>query len=204
MADAPENSLQAFRNALAHGATGLESDVWLDVDGVPVLHHGPPDKLRERPLTLAGLFEHCGTGFDLSLDMKGPGTAAATVAVAREAGFDLDRLWLVGGSRSCAAWRRLDPRLGLVTDLRWRDALLRPDQAMRAIADDGVDAVNLRHGRWTRRLVDIAHLHGLRAFAWDINSRWTLRLAVRRGVDGVYSDHVGLLQRLSGGPASPR
>jgi glycerophosphoryl diester phosphodiesterase len=204
MADAPENSLQAFRNALDHGATGLESDVWLDAAQVPVLHHGPPDRLREPPLALAELFEACGTGFDLSLDMRGPGAAARTVEVARAAGFDLSRLWLVGGRGSCVAWRGLDPRLRLVTDLRWQDAWRRPDEAMRVIAAEGIDAVNLRQGRWSRRLVDRAHLVGLRAFAWDVNTRCHLRRAVRRGVDGVYSDHVRLLQELSAGATTPR
>lgn len=193
MADAPENSLEAFSKALAAGATGLESDVWLDADGEPVLHHGPPHRERDVPLSLAELFRQCGTAFDLSLDLKGPGTAERTVSVAREAGFDLTRLWLCGGSGSSAGWRVHDPRVRLVTDLRWREALFHSEAAMQRIAADGIDAVNLRHGRWTRGLVRKAHAAGLLAFAWDVNSRVGLRLVVRRGVDGVYSDHVRLL-----------
>lgn len=193
MADAPENSLEAFRKALARGATGLESDVWLDPAGEPVMHHGPPHKERQPPLSLAALFRECGTSFDLSLDMKGPGTATRTVAVAREAGFDLSRLWLCGGSRTSAGWRELDPRLRLVTDMRWRDALLHAEPTMRAIAGQGIDAVNLRHGRWTYALVRKAHDVGLLAFAWDVQTRWGLRRVTRRGVDAVYSDHPGLL-----------
>jgi len=38
--DAPENSLVAFRRALALGATGLESDARLSADGQVVLVHG--------------------------------------------------------------------------------------------------------------------------------------------------------------------
>ncbi|MCW2600143.1 MAG: glycerophosphoryl diester phosphodiesterase [Frankiales bacterium] len=193
MADAPENSLEAFRKALAHGVTGLESDVWLDAEGDPVLHHGPPHKERETPLSLAALFRECGTHFDLSLDMRGPGTAIRTVDVAREAGFDLSRLWLCGGVGSCVSWRELDPKLRLVTDLRWREALLHAEPTMHAIADRGIDAVNLRHGRWTHTLVRHAHAAGLLAFAWDIQTRWGLRRALRHGVDAVYSDHPALL-----------
>lgn len=193
MADAPENSLEAFTKALARGATGLESDVWLNADGEPVLHHGPPEKERGVPLSLAGLFAACGTDFDLSLDIKGPGAAAATVQVAREAGFDPRRLWLCGGGVRSAAWRELDPHVRLVTDMRWRDALLHAQPTMRSVAAQGIDAVNLRHGRWTHALVRHAHDAGLLAFAWDVQSRWGLRRVLRRGVDGIYSDHPALL-----------
>jgi len=193
MADAPENSLEAFTLALSKGATGLESDVWLDADGEPVLHHGPPHKEKKPPLPLAKLFVECGTDFDLSLDMKGPGTAARTVEVAHEAGFDVSRLWLCGGSGSSAAWRAYDPHVKLVTDLRWRDALFNPAPRLAMLAEQTVDAVNLRHGRWTPSLVRAVHAVGMLAFAWDVNTRWMKRYVVRVGVDGIYSDHVGLL-----------
>ena len=38
-AHAPENTLEAFSLALRLGASGLESDVWLTRDGIPVLDH---------------------------------------------------------------------------------------------------------------------------------------------------------------------
>ena len=38
-ADAPENTLEAFSHSVALGVTGLESDVWLSADGIPVLSH---------------------------------------------------------------------------------------------------------------------------------------------------------------------
>jgi glycerophosphoryl diester phosphodiesterase len=199
MADAPENTLEAFRTALAAGASGLESDVWLDASGEPLLHHGPPHRQRQPALSLAGLLEACGTDYDLSLDMKDPGAAAATVRVAREAGFDLRRLWLCGTWGTVAPWRALDPQVRLVTDLRWRDALLRPARAIDQVAADGLDAINLRHGRWTRGLVRRAHDVGLLAFAWDVNTRLGLWSVRHRGVDGVYSDHVALLHQLAAG-----
>lgn len=196
MADAPENTLEAFHKALAAGATGIESDVWLSADGVPVLHHGPPHKEKRVPVSLATLFAECGTDFDLSLDLKGPGTAEATIAAARASGFALDRLWLCAGRATVARLRPLEPTLRLVCDLTWREALFGVEAALTAVAAAGIDAVNLRHGRWTRRMVRRVHEHGLMAFAWDVNTRFALRLAVRREVDGVYSDHVRLLARL--------
>jgi glycerophosphoryl diester phosphodiesterase len=194
MADAPENSLEAFGLALSRGVRGLESDVWLDDAGNPVLHHGPPKKQRDVPLSLAELFATCGTDFDLSLDMKGPGTAARTVQVARAAGFDVSRLWLCGGSGTSAAWRSYDPHVRLVTDLRWRDALLRPEPVIELLAEQTVDAVNLRHGRWTPKLVRLVHKAGMKAFAWDVNSRPMRRYVLMLGVDAYYSDHLALLE----------
>lgn len=193
MADAPENTLEAFSLALSKGARGLESDVWLNGSGEPVLHHGPPHKETRPPLALATLFDACGTDFDLSLDLKGPGTAEATVETARAAGFDMSRLWLCGGSGNSIAWRVHDPEVRLVTDLRWRDALLHPRPVLAQLAGAGIDAVNLRHGRWTTRLVQLVHDAGMLAFAWDVNHRWTRRYVLSVGVDGIYSDHVGLL-----------
>ncbi len=80
-----------------------------------------------------------------------------------------------------------------MTDLRWADAVLRPHRTLPALGAQGFSAVNLRHGRWTRSLVQQAHEAGLLAFAWDVQHAWTLRWAVSRGVDAVYSDHVRLL-----------
>lgn len=195
MADAPENTLEAFHKALAAGATGIESDVWLNPAGVPVLHHGPPHRETRAPVSLAELFTECGTDFDLSLDLKGPGTAEAAVAAARASGFALDRLWLCAGRATCARLRPLDASLRLVCDLRWREALFGLQPALALVAEAGVDAVNLRHGRWTSRMVRQVHEAGLLAFAWDVNNRLALALALRREVDGIYSDHVRLLGR---------
>src|SRR4029453_9539828 len=83
----PENTLGGFEQALERGATGLESDVWLTADGVPVLVHDPmfgPMWRRRRITrldraqlpheipTLEDLYAACGTRFDLSLDLKDP------------------------------------------------------------------------------------------------------------------------------------
>ena len=194
MAERPENSLEAFSHALSLGANGLESDVWLDPAGEPLLHHGPLHREERPPLPLAQLFSECGTDFDLSVDLKGPGDVPArTVEVARAAGFDLSRLWLCGGGLRSAPWRALDPDVRLVTDMRWRDAVLDGRRTLQAARAAGIDAVNLRHGRWTRRLVAQAHEEGLLAFGWDVQFPWTMRWAVRRGLDGIYSDRPRLL-----------
>src|SRR5437879_4278589 len=109
-AHAPENTLEAFALALRLGATGLESDVWVTADGVAVLAHDGVvgSRVRRRSIrdvaradlpahipALADLYAECGSGFELSLDVKDPAAMAPTVDVARAAGEDAPaKLWL--------------------------------------------------------------------------------------------------------------
>src|SRR5204863_3404697 len=100
-AHAPANTLEAFRLGLRLGATGLESDVWLTADGVPVLDHDGVVRrgLRRRPIAaykrtdlpehipaLSDLYAECGSDFELSLDINDADAALPSVAVARAAG----------------------------------------------------------------------------------------------------------------------
>jgi glycerophosphoryl diester phosphodiesterase len=93
-ANAPENTIEAFRYALERGVSGLESDVWLTSDGVPVLvHDGVLGRVRKRRVAdlrrdelpdhipaLSDLLEQCGTDFHLSLDLKDPRSGLAVFA----------------------------------------------------------------------------------------------------------------------------
>ena len=38
--DGPENSMKCFRGALANNIDGIEFDVWLSKDNVPMIMHG--------------------------------------------------------------------------------------------------------------------------------------------------------------------
>src|SRR3954447_9114051 len=123
-AHAPANTLEAFRLGLRLGATGLESDVWLTADGIPVLDHDGVVRRRVgrgRPLstvdreelpahipTLAELLERCGSEYHLSLDLKDPASGPAVIAVVSAmAPTMLPRLWL------CAPeWETLVPMRG--------------------------------------------------------------------------------------------
>jgi glycerophosphoryl diester phosphodiesterase len=199
-AHAPENTLSAFRLALAMGASGIETDVWMTADDIPVLHHG--GKVRRRPIAdlraadlpiglprLAELYAAVGTDFDLSLDLKDGRSATAAVEVARSAGHDVRRLWLCGGVQGPLAWRETDPEVRLVAGVDPRRSGPWPDLLER-LRDGGVDAVNLRRRRWSRGLVDSAHQSGLLAFGWDAQSVRRLRALLALGCDAVYSDHV--------------
>jgi glycerophosphoryl diester phosphodiesterase len=218
-AHAPENTLEAFRLALRLGATGLESDVWLTADGVAVLDHDGKvgSGLRRRPVadvprgalpeqipTLADLYRECGSGFELSLDVKAPGGVELVVAEARAAGGGaLSRLWLCHPSwELLAEWRLRWPEVHLVDSTRLR--LMRPGPERRAaqLAEAGIDAVNLHHADWSAGLTTLFHRFGRLAFAWDAQHDRVLGGLLRMGVDGVYSDHVDrMVEALGGGPA---
>jgi glycerophosphoryl diester phosphodiesterase len=205
-ADAPENTLVAFRQALALGATGLESDARLAADGEVVLAHGPTIrtglrrvKVRTLPSTrlaelgvprLGDLYAEVGSDFELSLDLKEPDLAGRIVDCARDAGA-LDRLWLCARDvADLAAARRADPDVRLVHSMGRRaygDAL---ERHASQLARDGVAALNLRENEWSLGLVTLAHRFGLLAFAWDAQEYRRMRAVLEMGVDAIYSDHV--------------
>ena len=206
-ADAPENTVEAFRLARDLGATGLESDVWLTADGEPVLDHdgvvgGWPrrrtiasrrrDELPVHMPTLAELYDACGTDLHLSLDIKDLAAFDRVVAVSVEAGMALDRLWLCHPDwRLVAEWRDRDDRVRLVDSTRLRTIKEGPERRAANLADAGVDAVNLHHTDWTGGLATLFHRFGIRTFAWDAQLPRVLDELLDAGLDGVYSDHVG-------------
>ncbi len=207
-ARAPENTIEAFRLALVLEASGLESDVWLTADGIPVLDHDgivrvsgrrrAVAELRKNELppwipSLADLYEACGADYELSLDVKDPGAAPAVV----EESSALDavgRLWLCHPDwRQVARWRRLSPDVRLVDSTRLAHIGEGPAQRAALLADAGVDAVNLHRRDWSPSLVETMHEHGRAAFAWDAQHRSVLARLVAMGVDAVYSDHVEVM-----------
>jgi glycerophosphoryl diester phosphodiesterase len=207
-ARAPENTIEAFRLALELGASGLESDVWLTADGVPVLDHDGivrsggrrravadlrRDELPAAIPSLGDLYRACGNDYELSLDVKDPAAAAAVVHEATELG-DVGRLWLCHPSwRQAALWRLLSPRLRLVDSTGLATMGEGPAHRATMLAEAGIDAVNLHHREWSRPLVATFHDHGRAAFAWDAQRRRPLANLVAMGIDAVYSDHVEVM-----------
>src|SRR5687768_4653824 len=173
-ANAPENTLEAFRLAVRLGATGLESDVWCTKDGEAVLDHDGVVRsgLRRRSIasctraelpahipTLAELYAEVGTDLDLSLDVKDPAAFDRTVEVARAAGAGaLERLWLCHHRwEQVAAWRHACPEVRLVDSTFLGHMPDGPEQRAAALADAGIDAVNLHHSEWTGGLTALFH-----------------------------------------------
>lgn len=207
--DEPENTLPAFVRGRELGASGLESDVWLAADGVPVLVHDAVVRRGLRRIrigaetasdlaaygipSLAALYGTCGVDYELSLDLKDPHAADAVLAVARDAGA-LHRLWLC------------HPDTGLLADLRRRSPevrLVHSDRKDRIgpayerhaydLATAGIDAMNLHHTEWTKGFMALFHRFGVRTFAWDVQEVRHLRAMLGMGADALYSDAVARL-----------
>lgn len=198
---ADQNTLRAFATSVGQGATGLETDVSLTADGVPVLSHPRiRDRLgrsigrtRRRDLrpsipSLEDLYRHCGGDLDLALDMTTPAAVDAVVTLARRHG-DPSRLWLTHWRlATMTAWRARYPDVKLVfptmPPLRARGE----DRGLARLAGVGIDAVNLHHRVCSTGRVGRVHAHGMLAFSWGARTGTAAARTLRRGVDGVFCD----------------
>jgi glycerophosphoryl diester phosphodiesterase len=208
----PENTLPAFALALEQNATGIESDVWLSADGVPVLVHDQTIRLPGRRIDvtrrtaaelapfgvprLADLYETLGNRFELSLDIEHPQVAGPMLDVA-EAHDAASRLWACHDDLDLLAeLRARSGSIRLVCSTRPRrvpgggsgvGALLARLAALPA------DALNMHWRDWTPRLVAATHEAGLRAFGWDAQTEAAVEGLVALGIDALYADHPDLL-----------
>lgn len=202
---APENTLEAFALGLKLGANGLESDVWITADGVPVLDHDGIVRRslgRSTPLaglsrtqlpghipTLAELLDHCGSAYHLSLDLKDPQSGQAVVDVVREAApAMLERLWLCS-----PVWESLlplrDTGAKLVESTRLQRIKEGPERRVATLAANGIDALNMHHSEWSGGMVALVHRFERLAFGWDMQEPHILERSLRMGLDAVYSDY---------------
>ncbi len=197
-----QNTIEAFQAALARGPFGLESDIGLTRDGVPVLAHvgislrrgtgvGSTERidLPARVPSLRDVYVHCGTNFDLSLDMTEPRAVESVVATASEFNA-VDRLWLTYWRLPALHdWRRRWPELHLVyptIPLRRRSTLNLIDR----LADNGITALNVHHRFCRSWMLDTTHRRDMQLFAWGIKSRTAVARTLRLGVDGMYCDNL--------------
>ncbi|MBK8333603.1 MAG: glycerophosphodiester phosphodiesterase [Acidimicrobiaceae bacterium] len=202
---APENTLEAFALGLKLGANGLESDVWVTTDGVPVLDHDgvvkrslgrgtPIAGLRRSALpahipSLADLLDRCGSGYHLSLDLKDPQSGQAVIDVVRDAApAMLERLWLCSPQ-----WESLLPLRGQGARLVDSTAMQRikegAERRVATLAANGIDAINMHHRDWTGGTVALVHRFNRVAFGWDMQEPHILQRGLRMGLDGVYCDY---------------
>jgi glycerophosphoryl diester phosphodiesterase len=198
-----DNRLETFREAIARGAPGLETDAWLTADGVVVLDHDGVHRAaqrRHKPMaevrrdelpahvaSLGELYAACGVDFDLAIDVRLPDVAAEVVAVA-ERHHATGRLWLVAPEPSMLpAWRALAHDVHLAHSIK---LVQRSASIVEAVRAGEGEALNMRWPWWTASYVRRVHDAGLLAFAYDVQSAFAVRRCERLGIDGIFSDHV--------------
>lgn len=202
---ARENTLEAFALALRLGATGLESDVWLTADGVPVLDHDGVVKgrLRTKPISTVArgdLPEHIPTleellvatepGVPLSLDVKDPDAFGTVVDVYERQRRDASGL-LYLCHPDLAILRGNDRFAGRVTLVhstriaRMKDG---PERHAAVLREAGVGVVNMPYPDWTGGLVALFKRFDVDCFAWDCQHERQIAEVARMGVDAIYSD----------------
>ena len=200
--------MTAFRDALARGCTGLESDVHVAGDGVAVLVHDPVVRRGLRRIrvgstpssalaalgipSMADLYAELGTGYELSLDAKGPGSALAMLRAAQAAGPEaVARLWIcTANTDELEQLRAESPHVRLVHSVRRRVLGTDLERHAARLAAGRVDALNMHRSDWSLGLVTLFHRFEVRAFAWDVQEVRQLRELLALEVDGVYSDWV--------------
>jgi glycerophosphoryl diester phosphodiesterase len=198
-----QNTLAAYRDALAAGADAAELDVRMSRDGAAVLAHDPVQWHGRRPyiVRLSSRSRlHFLDGLDevlaetrtaehrvpVVLDVKRAADLPAVADWCRRRVDDLHQfgLWC----RDPAQLRRLDGR-----DAFGEVALL-PGRApvsvyLKTAASVGADVVSLHSDVLNPTSVAWAHGRGLRAYAW-IRARGDHQHAVECGVDGLVTDWI--------------
>jgi len=214
-AEKPENTLAAFRRALARGADGLELDVRLTRDGVPVVFHdatlrrltGAPGRLATRSWRELKKLRVRGAGSIprladvlalvrgravVQIELKRGTTVAPVVRVirrARAAGWVILASFETGLVRRA---RRLAPEIPRMLIAKGRS----PDKLLRTMTALGAAGLSLHHHAVRNRaLVTRIHRQGGTVWCWTVNTAPAMRRLAARGVDAILSDNPALLRR---------
>jgi glycerophosphoryl diester phosphodiesterase len=201
----PENTLRAFRHALALGVDGIELDVHATADGIPVVIHDrevgrttngagyvdqiPLARLQtfdaghgERVPTLAEVLALVGDAAHLDIEIKGSEAERAVLDVLAE---HSTVRWAI----SSFSWntlrtiRRLDPAAEL-----WPLAEAGSDELIAIATELASPAVSLFTGSYTTEIAARLHQAGFRAMVWTVNDPPEARRVAVLGAFGLCTD----------------
>jgi glycerophosphoryl diester phosphodiesterase len=222
---APENTLPAFRRAVARGATGIETDAFLTRDGVVVLAHDPAVRTGERrssPIrdlaraqlpphvpTLEDLLDVVADGHDVFLDVKDPAALPGIAeVVSRRRAIGDPQLWLAHADyrepewQVVAGWASAVPGAHLVDSTSVGRMGGDPAGHLARLRGTPITWLNLPVREWTPELVALTRRNGLRPMAFRVHRAGQARRALRLGLDAVHGDDVDALVAVLS-PAGP-
>jgi glycerophosphoryl diester phosphodiesterase len=220
-AEAPENTLRAFRRALALGADGIELDVQLTHDGVPVVFHDatltrltgrrgriarlPLDELRAvriegEPLpTLTEVLASIRRRAVVQIEIKRGVAVAPVVRAVRRAQASAEVIFASFEPALLAEARRLAPRTPRMLIAGGRRRRLGPFQIRMeplaaTLAMLGAAGVSL--DRRTLRLptfITALKSRGWCVWCWTVNEPSAMLRLASWGVDAILSDNPALV-----------
>lgn len=208
-AHAPENSLEAFLLALRLGANGLETDVWVTNDGIPVVDHDGYRRrafgkqwirdydYRELPFAVPTLDHVLGAlpdgSFSLSIDVKDPAAFDGVIDVAKR-WRELSTVYLCHPELPVLEqWRQVNKSVNLVHSTSMKSLTGGPEHHAAQLALLGIRVCNMHHTDWSGGLTALYHRFGILAFAWDIQHQSLAATLLRMGIDGLFGDDVAAL-----------
>jgi glycerophosphoryl diester phosphodiesterase len=218
-ADGDENTLAAFARAVALGYRHLETDVHATADGVAVVFHdattqrmlGTPGRVAQlswkdlSSVRVAGeaavprldeLLDAWPEAY-VNIDVKSDAVVDPALAALRAAGA-LDRVLIASFSDERLARVRRLAGGGVATSIGWRGcARLWAASRLgiggrRTVA--GAVAVQMPWHAVDRRFVRHAHRLGVVVHAWTVNRAENIGDLLDAGVDGIMTDHLGVLR----------
>lgn len=213
-AERPENTLTAFRRALALDVDGIELDVHVTRDGVPVVFHDPTlrrltgtaGRLARKTWTeLRALRVRGSEPIPRLIDVLRLTRGLAVVQIELKSGPVAPVIrairsahaaeWVILASfdrRLVAAARDLAPGIPRMLISEGREA---PAALVRHLAACGAAGLSVNH-RAIRSAAWVRHFHqrGLAVWTWTVNDPALARRLAGWGVDGLLGDDPALLR----------
>ena len=195
---APENSMAAFAAAIAAGADGIEFDVRLSRDGVPVIIHDDTlqrthglrrrvadltvEELRDvRVPSLSDLFElMAGNSLILCLEIKGSAAEIAERCCELVREFSFDERVIV----ECFDLNVLKP-INLQTAALFEPRIYTDQRLIDRALEVGASVLALHHRLAKPALVEKAKHAGLRVVVWTVDDPAKAKELADAGVDSI-------------------
>jgi len=220
-AAAPENTLAAFRRAIAEGADFVELDVQESSDGVVLVAHdsdlmkigGSPLKIWESPAselqkvdigswfapefrdervpTLAEVLALCKGKVQVDIELKSYGHD-------QELEERVVELVEAAGVEGQIVTMSLDhDMVRVMRRLRpkWKSGIL-VAKAIGSLADAPADFLAVQSSMLTRRFARQAHRAGKEVYVWTLNDPARMLEAIADGADGLITDQPGLARQI--------
>ncbi len=211
--DAPENTLAAFRLAITQGADGLECDVRMSADGIPVISHDDSLKrTHERPIRIADATAAELAAFDvptlaetlatvrgklslINLELKEP---IPPDALARVIGAERDGIVLSSfDTEVIKATRTALPELPF-----WLLTMHGTNLAIIEARELGCVGLHVWHRTATPRFIAHAVRAGFPVYIWTLDDLRRAGILAGRGIAGITTNAPGRLRTLFSVPKS--